>query len=95
MAPEAAELIPVGDDGLGALLFRLPPGAELDPPLPAASDGTFAMVLGGSLRHEGATLQPWESLFVSADEPFPRVLAGPEGAEVALLFMPPKAEAYR
>ncbi|WP_326537883.1 hypothetical protein [Pseudorhodoferax sp.] len=89
------EVIAVADDGLGARVHRLPPHAPLDLAVPAATDCSFAVVLGGSLQHAERTLQRWESLAWWADETPPVLQAGPQGAELILLFTPPKAQAYQ
>lgn len=93
--PVAEDVIPAADDGLGARLHRLPPGATLQAQVPAATDCTFAVVLSGSMQYGAHELSRWESLCVTAGEPFPSLHAGREGAEVILLFTPPKAQAYR
>jgi hypothetical protein len=93
-APVCEDVIPAAEDGLGARLHRLPPGAALMPAVPAATACTFAVVLSGSVHYTDAELSRWESLCVTADEPFPGVRAGAQGADVIVLFTPAKAQAY-
>ncbi len=94
-APQAEDVVAVAEDGLGARLHRLPPHACLLPAVPAATDCSFAVVLGGSLKDGDRLLQRWESLAWWSDDAPPALQAGPQGAEVILLFTPPKALPYR
>jgi hypothetical protein len=89
------EVIAVAEDGLGARVHQLPPLAYLHPAVPAATDCSFAVVLGGSVLHAGQMLRRWESLAWWSDEAPPVLQAGPYGAELILLFTPPKAQAYQ
>jgi hypothetical protein len=93
--PSSQDLIAPAADGLGARLHQLPPGTVLHPDIPAATDCSFAVVLGGSLVGAEQPLQRWDSLAWWADEPTPTLQAGPEGAEVILLFTPPKEQVYQ
>lgn len=94
-AVASEDVIPPAGDGLGARVLRLPPHARLDAVVPAATDCTFVVVLSGTVVYGEHELGRWESLFVSADEAFPEVHAGPGGGEAILLFTPPKASEYR
>lgn len=89
------EVIAVAEDGLGARVHQLPPLAYLHPAVPAATDCSFAVVLGGTVLHDGQMLQRWESIAWWSDETPPALQAGPYGAELILLFTPPKAQAYQ
>ena len=87
-------LLEPAPDGLAAIASRLPPGAvHHSAPVPG-SQGQFVFVLAGSLRHEERELGPWEHLFAdSAEAPLPLV-AGPGGAQVVALHVPPRDPAY-
>lgn len=88
--------IPMAEDGLGAAVIRMPPGSVLtDMATQSAADGTFMVVLSGSVRHGQTSLGRWESLFFSSDEAVPELVAGENGAEMVFLYTPAKAEAYR
>lgn len=91
---ESVEMIPLAEDGLGARLLRLPPGAPALTAFPVAARGIFAIVLAGSLTHAGGQLAEWESVFVSSQAEMPKLAGGPSGAEVVFLFTPAKAGAY-
>lgn len=93
-APVCEEVIPVGDDGMGARLLRLPPGALARTAFPAAADGTFAMVLDGAVEYDGGVLQRFESLFVSTEAEWPVARAGADGADVLFMFVPVRSPAY-
>ncbi len=82
------------ENGMGAQLTRLPPGAALHP-LPAPGcEGQFLFVTAGTLQYETLTLGRWEHLFLLASDTAPALIAGPGGAEVAALFIPHKEPAY-
>jgi len=84
-----------GDGGLRADIVLLPPGAELLLSPPAAAQGTFAVVLAGSISVAGTWLQVWESAFFSGDEPNATIVAGPTGAQTVMLSVPHLDAAYR
>ena len=52
------------------------------------------MVVTGSIAHGERVLGPLDMIFVSADEPPFRMQARDNGAEVILLQLPVKAQAY-
>lgn len=92
--PEDQVLIPVGADGMGAILTRLPPGASVAPTLLGQAESLFIVVLSGVMHHAGEELGRWESLFLNAGECFPELTAGPEGVEFVTLLTPAKNAAY-
>jgi hypothetical protein len=94
-ASESVDVIAVGEDGMGARVVRLPSRAQLHTEFPAAADGTFVIVLAGTLSHADGILSQWESVYVSSPAELPALTAGPGGAECIILFVPPKAPAYR
>jgi hypothetical protein len=94
-AVEVEVAIPFADDGLGATVSSLPPGARLPGERAAAGDGQFLVVIAGSLRYGDIVLERWESMFVARDDEFPELLAGPGGAQVVAMHTPSKAAAYR
>jgi hypothetical protein len=81
-------------DNIAARLLRLPPRTSHTDLDPEGSGGQFLVVLTGSLAHGERSLNPLDMIFVSADEPPFRLQARDEGAEVVLLQLPVKAEAY-
>ena len=92
--PELVDLIALQPDDIAARLLRLPPHAshvDLDP---ARSGGQFLVVVTGSITHGAHALGPLDMIFVSADESPFRLEAREDGAEVILLQLPLKAEAY-
>ena len=93
-APEIVDLIALQPDRIAAHLVRLPPRVSYDALDPARSGGQFIIVAGGSLSHPGHALSQLDIVFVSADEPAQRLRAQEEGAEVILLQLPVKAQAY-
>jgi hypothetical protein len=93
-AVECIDLIALQPDAIAARLVRLPPQAthvDLDP---HGSGGQFIVVVGGSIAHGDRALGRLDMLFVSADEPAFALHAGDEGAEVVLMQLPVKAQAY-
>jgi hypothetical protein len=94
-ASEEAVAIPFAEDGLGATVTSLPPGARLEGRHAAAGDGQFLFVIAGSLRFEGSAVELWKNLFITRDEAFPDLPAGEEGAQVVAMHVPAKAAAYR
>ena len=93
-ATEIVDLIPLQPDRIAARLVRLPPRAshvDLDP---AGSGGQFVVVAAGSLVHAERELSRLDIVFVSADEAPLRLEAKDEGAEVVVLQLPLKEQAY-
>ena len=89
------ELLPLEEGGLAVSFYRLPPNGTVQGLSPATGAGQYALVVGGALLHEGQTLQPLESIYLTPDEPALVLTAAADGAEVLLLQFPPLAEAYR
>lgn len=89
------ELLPLKEGGLAVMLYRLPPGAQSAGLAPVTGAGQYRVVVSGSLVHDGQSLQPPESLFLSSDEADCTMTAGTTGAEVLLLQFPPLAVEYR
>lgn len=99
-------LIETGDDGMGAHLTRLPPGAAFHPAQVAGSEGRFLFVTAGTLTgalagalngaadNGPADLGRWEHLFLLSTDTAPPLSAGPGGAEIVSLFIPHKEAAY-
>lgn len=87
--------IPMAPDGLGAARLLVPPGASVSDIAQAAADGTFVMVLAGSLCHGTQELDRWESLFYTPDDYPEQLAAGKAGADIVVLYTPAKAPAYR
>jgi hypothetical protein len=87
-------LIETGEDGMGASLTRLPPGARYAAGHVPGSEGQFLFVTSGTLGRGEATLGRWESLFLLTGAAPPALVAGPGGAEVVAMFIPHKDAAY-
>ncbi len=86
--PGTDVLIPMAEDGMGALRFRLAPGESAVGPDPAGGLGQFWVVTAGSLATADAALPPLSLLFVRPDEPAFTAIAGAEGVEVLALQYP-------
>lgn len=92
--PELVDLIALQPDRIAARLLRLPVHAshvDLDP---VASGGQFLVVIAGSIACRAGELRQLDMLFLSADEPPLQLQAQAEGAEIVLLQLPLKAQAY-
>ena len=86
--------IPLSDDGLGAEVACIPAASPFKLMRHLASEGVFVFVLAGMLDYGETQLQPWESIFVSAEETEPDLAAGKNGAQILVLHVPRKASAY-
>ena len=93
-APQTDTAMPFADDGLGVSLTRLPRNTPLSAVTVPNSQGQFIVVLAGTLGFCGAELGQWESLFISADEEFPILIAGAAGVQIISMHVPLKAAAY-
>ena len=92
--PQLLDLIALQPDRIAARLLRLPPRASHTDLDPRGSGGQFLAVVTGSVAHGERVLGPLDMVFVSADEPPFRLCTQDNGAEVILLQLPVKAEAY-
>ncbi|MDB5860768.1 MAG: hypothetical protein JWQ76_4457 [Ramlibacter sp.] len=88
-------VIPLGDDGMGARLLRMPPGHSLELEHPPGCQGQFIFVLEGAVDLAGRELARWEQLHATRDEPIPRLTASAAGAELLCLSVPHQADPYR
>ena len=88
-------VIPLGEDGMGARLLRLPALRSLEVAHPAGCQGQFIFVLEGSLDWRGHVLAGWEQLYASCDEPLGYLTAGAAGAQLLCLSVPHQADPYR
>ena len=80
-------LVPLAEDGMGALRYRLAAGESVTGPDPAAGQGQFWVVTAGGLAAE-ATLPPLSLVFVRPEEAAFTATAGAEGLEVLMLQYP-------
>ena len=86
--PGTEVLIPMAEDGMGALRYRLAPGESAVGPDPAGGLGQFWVVTTGSLATAEASLPPLSLLFVRPEDPAFIATAGLEGLEVLALQYP-------
>ena len=87
-------VLALADDGLGVGELCLAAGQDVSVTRHTASQGVFIVVLSGSLQIGERVLNAWESVFVSADEPWPVLTAGSHGVQCVSLHCPPKNTAY-
>jgi hypothetical protein len=92
--PERVDLIALQPDNIAARLLRLPPRTSHTDLDPKGSGGQFLVVVTGSIVHGGRAFGSLDMIFLSADEPPLRLQARDDGAEVVLLQLPVKADAY-
>lgn len=90
-APETVTMIDE-PDGIGAWVFRLPPGGTASGPNPAGAGGQSVFVARGSLLHEGRDLDVHACLYISADEPPLRLAAGSAGLEIVFCQYPRRTQ---
>ena len=88
-------LISPSAEGLAAKLTRLPPDSLLPPADAGVAQGQFLFVIAGCVTHGEQCLLPWETVFVSAGEAYPTLVAGEGGAALLSLFVPPMHPRYR
>ena len=91
---QCEELLPLEDGGLAVSFYRLPPNGSAQGLAPSTGAGQYALVVGGTLLHDGQMLQALESIYLTPDEAPLEMAAGAGGAEVLLLQFPPLDEAY-
>ena len=87
-APVRVELLPAGDDGLGAWLDRLPAGAAPPDDDGRPSAGRFHVVVSGTAQAAGRQLGRWSCVWASASERTAGLVAGPGGLELLTLRYP-------
>jgi hypothetical protein len=79
-------LWPTHDDGLGAWIVRAGPGENV--PSPAGDGGRYYLILEGSVAHGATALPRWSCIWKADGAPHPALIAGPEGADVAVVQFP-------
>jgi len=87
-------LLAISDDGLGVGEICLDQGQLMTVQRHAASQGEFIVVLSGRLQFGDRELTEWESIFVSADEPFPDLCGTEGGVQCVILHCPPREKVY-
>ncbi|QDC37268.1 hypothetical protein [Sphingobium fuliginis] len=87
-------LIPRADDGLEVVSIELPPTTALPAVDIGTGEGVFIFILAGSIDSEPFTLSANESLYISSDERFPRLMTGPSGGHLLTLVMPKRDPAF-
>lgn len=92
--PATTEVLPRAEDGLAAASIALPPNGAMPPVEIGMGEGVFLVVLAGAVDAGGERLGERESLYVSADEPFPAIVAGDAGAQLLTLIPPRRDPVY-
>jgi hypothetical protein len=79
------------ESGLGAWVYRVPPGGTIASPDPSVGAGQYWLIVGGTV-HAGDRSLPKDSfVFVSPDELPVSMACDSEGAEILVLRFPRKA----
>jgi len=89
---ETVDLIPLERDGLGARQFNIGPGRACTVAFETDGAGAYAVIVAGSVVHDGAELETQSLIYRGADEAPLTVEAGAEGASVLLLQFPPEPD---
>ena len=92
---EDSFVIPLGDDGMGARLLRMPPRHSLEVEHPPGCQGQFIFVLEGAVELAGREIVRWEQLYATRDEPIALLSATAAGAQLLCLSVPHQADPYR
>lgn len=79
-APEA--------DGLAGWLYRLGANASVALPQPSDAGGQYLIVTEGSLQHDGASLTPRSTIYLTSEEAGITATAGAEGLDLLVLQFP-------
>jgi hypothetical protein len=87
-APVCEVCLPASEDGLAAMRYVLPPGAQVTGPDPAEGHGQYWVVISGILRHDGGDLPARACVFLSPDEAAFTAVAGSDGLQVLALQFP-------
>jgi hypothetical protein len=87
-ASEWTPVMPMAEDGLAAWRYRLPPGAGLTGPDPAAGRGQTWLVLAGGATQGEETLGTFSCLFVYPGDAPLALRADHQGAEVLCMQYP-------
>jgi hypothetical protein len=87
-------LLATSEEGLGVGEVCLGHGQSMTVQRHAASQGEFIVVLAGRLQFGERELAEWESIFVSADEPFPDLRGAEGGVQCVVLHCPPREKIY-
>ena len=74
-----------GNDGLGASLIRMGPGATHTGPNPRATGGQYYLVVNGSLALGTASYSAWSTVFVPETDAPLALTSGPKGLEALIL----------
>ena len=73
-------------DGIAAWMIYAPPGARIEPPLPAPGAARYYLVVDGGVQWQGASLPALSTAFAAGESFQP--LAGAEGASLLALQFP-------
>lgn len=85
---KAEEIFPAEADGMAAWIYRFAPGQEQEIPSAAGSGGQYLIVADGELLHDNKPYEKWSILFVTPDEPAPRIIPGADGLDLLVLQFP-------
>ena len=88
---ESTVLIPADGAGLGAWVQTIPPDASLPPPSGEGGHDRYHAVIEGSVIVGESLVDGIAVIWRSADEPALPIVAGPEGATVAIVQFPGSA----
>ncbi len=94
--PACEEIFAPEPDGLAALLYHVPPNADIVGPDPAGGGGQFWVVLDGEMTSaDGKPLPSMSCVFVSRDESAQRIASSRVPLDVLLMQFPTHQEAAR
>ena len=92
---EDSFVIPLGEDGMGARLLRMPPRHSLEVEHLPGCQGQFIFLLEGAVDLAGREIARWEQLYATRDEPIACLTATAAGAQLLCLSVPHQADPYR
>lgn len=81
-------ILPEEADGMSASMWRLGPNGTAALPSPAQSGGQYLIVVAGTLRNAGRTLDLWSTVFLTPEENAYTVNAGDDGLDLLVLQFP-------
>ncbi len=76
------------DDGMAASIMRFGAGQCAKPDVAANTGGQYLVVAQGDLKLDHKVYETWSTVFVTADEPPPLLVAGADGLDLLILQFP-------